>query len=457
MSRALVLLLLFPALAFGQTISGTSSSTIASGQTLTISGSGFGTKSQAAPIYWTTFDDGTAGERIDSYDSGWTQRPEAGAWSYLSVAGARRGGLGLENLGSKSGFNEASYHFPASAEIYVNYWFWVDSGGSVRVLKMPRLTSSTAAGGGGEYNGAGNTQMDGKYVTASGGSADINYNDGCTNDLDADGGNAGPGWITIPRGRWFNVQFFRRNSSPPGSSNGTVIASLDDNYRHLSDTMVTRCSSWSGLHDTVWFNLGGSDVVNTDIYADDVYIDNTQARVEIGNASSYWSATHREIQIPSSWGDGSVVVTCNTGTFSNADNVWIFVVDSDGNISSGYGPLTVDSDFVLPDAPSAPTLQSATAGTNQVALSWSASTGASGYYVMRSTTSGGPYSQVGSTASTSFTNTGLTGGTTYHYVIRAYNAGGTSANSNELSATPSGVVADGLKYPINLEATAIGE
>jgi hypothetical protein len=60
--------------------------------------------------------------------------------------------------------------------------------------------------------------------------------------------------------------------------------------------------------------------------------------------------------------------------------------------------------------------------------------GATEYRILRSTTSGGPYSQVGTTTSTSFSNTGLTCNTTYFYVVRAF-AGCESVNSAQVSAT----------------------
>jgi hypothetical protein len=68
-----------------------------------------------------------------------------------------------------------------------------------------------------------------------------------------------------------------------------------------------------------------------------------------------------------------------------------------------------------------------------------ASPGATSYNVRRSTTSGTGYTTVASNVTTtSFVNTGLTNGTQYFYVVTATNAAGTSGNSNQASATPSG-------------------
>ena len=88
--------------------------------------------------------------------------------------------------------------------------------------------------------------------------------------------------------------------------------------------------------------------------------------------------------------------------------------------------------------PAVPTGVSATPGNQQVTLTWAPSSGAASYHVKRSTTSGGPYTQVGGPTSASFTDTGLTNGTTYYYVVSALNAAGESGNSNQAFATPSG-------------------
>src|ERR1700737_1603299 len=87
--------------------------------------------------------------------------------------------------------------------------------------------------------------------------------------------------------------------------------------------------------------------------------------------------------------------------------------------------------------PTAPTGLQASAGNAQVSLSWSVSANGTGYYLKRSTTRGGPYTQIAATGSTSFTDTGVPNGTRYFYVVSSYNSAGQSANSAEASAAPS--------------------
>src|SRR5262245_14342939 len=86
--------------------------------------------------------------------------------------------------------------------------------------------------------------------------------------------------------------------------------------------------------------------------------------------------------------------------------------------------------------PPIPTGLAAIPGNTQVQLSWNASSGATSYNVKRSTTAGGPYTTIASLPGTSFTNTSLTNGTAYFYVVSAVNANGESANSSQVSAIP---------------------
>ncbi|HKH44541.1 MAG TPA: proprotein convertase P-domain-containing protein [Thermoanaerobaculia bacterium] len=87
--------------------------------------------------------------------------------------------------------------------------------------------------------------------------------------------------------------------------------------------------------------------------------------------------------------------------------------------------------------PAAPTGVTATAASQtQINVSWTASAGATSYNILRSTTSGGPYTQVGTSATTSFSDASLTCNTAYFYVVQAVGACA-SANSAQATATTS--------------------
>jgi Glycoside hydrolase family 44/Fibronectin type III domain len=115
-----------------------------------------------------------------------------------------------------------------------------------------------------------------------------------------------------------------------------------------------------------------------------------------------------------------------------------------GGYGGGNGGATV---------PPVPTGLTATAGNAQVALTWNASSGAASYYVKRSTTSGSGYAQIATPTAANYTDTGLTNGTKYYYVISAYNSAGQSSNSSEVSVTPM-APAGPPAAPANLQATA---
>jgi hypothetical protein len=86
--------------------------------------------------------------------------------------------------------------------------------------------------------------------------------------------------------------------------------------------------------------------------------------------------------------------------------------------------------------PTVPTDLAATIGDASVALSWSASLNATDYYVKRSTTSGNGYATIATNSSLAFTNTGLTNGAWYYFVVSARNSAGESADSSQVSARP---------------------
>jgi parallel beta-helix repeat protein len=95
--------------------------------------------------------------------------------------------------------------------------------------------------------------------------------------------------------------------------------------------------------------------------------------------------------------------------------------------------------------PSAPQNLVATAGEGFVELTWTpptvtGSTAITGYHIYRSTTNGSGYTQIGTSTTTAFTDTTVSNGVTYYYVVRAISSVGESPPSNEVTATPTAPV-----------------
>lgn len=115
----------------------------------------------------------------------------------------------------------------------------------------------------------------------------------------------------------------------------------------------------------------------------------------------------------------NVTGTANTSTFTNVA------------ITGGNGaPATI------PDAPAA---VMASSSPGEVTVRWLPSFGATGYDVLRSTTSGSGFTAIASNVAadpTSYTDNSVSNGTTYYYVVRANNSAGTSGNSAQRAASP---------------------
>jgi chitodextrinase len=123
----------------------------------------------------------------------------------------------------------------------------------------------------------------------------------------------------------------------------------------------------------------------------------------------------------------------NTATASNGAHTLAAVArDAAGNSTTSTSiTVTVSNDTTPPTTPTS--LVASNITTSSVTISWNASTdnvGVAGYRVYRNG------SQIGTTSSTSFTDSGLSSGTSYSYNVAAFDAAGnTSAQSAGLSVT----------------------
>jgi cellulose 1,4-beta-cellobiosidase len=108
-----------------------------------------------------------------------------------------------------------------------------------------------------------------------------------------------------------------------------------------------------------------------------------------------------------------------------------------------------------PSLPGTPLNVTAVGGNARVDLTWGAVAGASTYRVKRATVSGGPYATVvDELTTTSYADANVTSGTTYYYVVSALNAGGESANSTQVAASPTAPLPAAPAAPGSPQATA---
>jgi hypothetical protein len=146
-------------------------------------------------------------------------------------------------------------------------------------------------------------------------------------------------------GEWHLFQFEFRESSVGG--NDGVFRWWVDGRLFVDDHDIKTREDYAnlkrpyvlGFYDSWW----DPTTDRNDFYIDDAYHDTSWARVEIGNAPAYNACTHREIQIPSAWSDGSVTFKVNKGSFAQIEpeQAFLFVVNPDGVNSAGY-PVVIE-------------------------------------------------------------------------------------------------------------------
>jgi uncharacterized protein (TIGR02145 family) len=145
---------------------------------------------------------------------------------------------------------------------------------------------------------------------------------------------------------------------------------------------------------------------------------------------------------------------------------WTVTVSAAGHVDSVYAlspangtnnPLqniTLRETAPVTPGLNAPTNVTATAASaTSITVNWSAVSGATGYYVYSGTSANGTYSRVENTSSTTYTNTGLTTGTTYYYKVSAYNGSTESPQSAYTSAATPLAPLTPLNPPASVTAT----
>jgi autotransporter-associated beta strand protein len=250
-------------------------------------------------------------------------------------------------------------------------------------------------------------------------------------------GLAIPQWLKLTRaGNLYTGQVSSDGQTwtTVSSTTSAIIGSGSTAYAGLAVSSLSTSSLATETFDNVslpaWTAPPGAPSGLTAVAA-------TQSQVNL-SWSAVSGATGYQVLRSSSWGgtysqSGTSATTSYSDTGLSAGAEWYYMVRATSS-SGTSGNSTVATATTLAAAPASLT---ATAGNGQVALSWSASGGATGYNVKRSTVSGSNYvTIVNNTAATSYTDTGVTNWIPYYYVVSALNAGGEGANSAQAAAQP---------------------
>ncbi|HKV89828.1 MAG TPA: PEGA domain-containing protein [Thermoplasmata archaeon] len=146
--------------------------------------------------------------------------------------------------------------------------------------------------------------------------------------------------------------------------------------------------------------------------------------------------------------DGTFTSTFTAANVSSTETAVITATATKPGATIGPGTATI---MVLPLVPpSAPVGLTVIPENQQVLLNWSApASGGAGvtYSILRSDTQSGGYAEIGTSITTSYTDTGASNSQSYWYTVRAQGPGGTSVAALAISATS--VMAKTQGLPVN--------
>lgn len=225
---------------------------------------------------------------------------------------------------------------------------------------------------------------------------------------------------------WANLQW------PPSITHTiSVTDRTDDVYGQVwIDGVTDQPGPTSGLRAQLGFGPDGSHPDGNDNW---VWVD-ASFDVDAGNNDEFVAS-----MLPEEVGEYDYAYRYSTSNGAQ----WIYA-DLDG-IPNGYDPaqsgtliVNPSDDTTPPATPAGLTVLSASPGGVQ--LTWDDVVGDAtlyGYEVLRATVSGGPYDQVARVTTNAYTDTNVTEGQTYQYVVRALDTSfNRSSISEEVSATP---------------------
>lgn len=223
----------------------------------------------------------------------------------------------------------------------------------------------------------------------------------------------------------------------------------DTGSHTVSVTSNQVCKGWATA--VSYTGVAGMDNVVTD-----GGLDGTSASLNIsGVGAGDWSVGFTSVMntvVSISEGAGQNLRKENSGMHQSDDNdstlSWTFSGEMD--YASVGGRL---EEYFTGSAPSAPSGLGATqVSSSEIDLVWTDNSDDETGFKIERKESGGSYSQIDTVGSnvTSYSDSGLDSGTTYYYKIRAHNAYGNSAYSNEDSATTYSDISDSTSDTVSV-------
>jgi DNA/RNA endonuclease G (NUC1)/fibronectin type 3 domain-containing protein len=231
-------------------------------------------------------------------------------------------------------------------------------------------------------------------------------------------------------------------SATPGTGVASVTVTGGQGTANVTYT-VTLTAGYNGtatftasLTDNV--NTPATQAVNITVIAPPAAPTGLAATAGTSHVALTWNsvggATSYNVKRSTSTGTETTIASPGTNSFDDLTAVngtpYFYVVSAVG--AGGEG---ANSSEVTATPMAAPTGLAATPGNAHVVLNWTAVTGATGYNVKRSTTTG-TETTLASPATNTYDDLTAANGTQYFYVVTATNANGESLPSSEVNATP---------------------
>ncbi len=315
------------------------------GDTLRVVGSGFGFKSPAAPLRYDNFEGGQEGSTLPAQsDGGWTTSSNNATLPSYSRARQRLPGETCVLQDYSTAYRQEIGLRGIDADtLYMTGWCYRDDYAGTAMLSSNQKLW-------GNFSYAGELPQcrgDTYWSTSSG---HLYVVDGQGNDTLHDWGLGASPYLD----RWFRLERYMAMGSPGGDDGRTWIGADLQRIASVEGTIYTTGNPYDSWYIGHFYRK--SDGGSLRVYWSEMYVDNTLARIELGNAPQWDACTRREIQIPVAWSDTQAEFICNLGTFGQGETAYLYVVDRAGDHPTAGVPVTVGqtNDPGPPGPPSQP-------------------------------------------------------------------------------------------------------